>query len=203
MIPTHCIFLLQPCSLASFCLCHFQNQCHRHLSWPLNGKEGAGGRGRGARGVNKWNINTPVSPNPLSMPSWGYWAEGPISGPSEPCKQHCQNPAPSRAHWLTLQTLCGGGYQAGWPVAGCCFREVRSVSNHSLSRLHGWTGRDAPKARGSVSIRSQVTRGRHTSVIARGGAENVLSAFKLGFLTLSLYVGLSVCTISFVLLSAQ
>lgn len=82
---------------------------------------------KGRRGGNKWNINTPVSPYPLSMPSWGYWAEGPISGPSEPCKQHCQNPAPSRPHWLTLQTLCGGdigpagqSLAAAWEKYGAC-----------------------------------------------------------------------------------
>lgn len=90
-------------------LCLLQNQCHGHLSWPLWG-------GRGGQQVEHKHT---CLPHPLYQPSWGCWAEGPISSPSEPGNQHCQAQLPVEHAGLTLQTVCGDIGQAGRP-AGCC-----------------------------------------------------------------------------------
>lgn len=47
---------------------------------------------------NKWNINTPFSLLFFYLFTKGCWAEGPISGLSETCKQHCQAQFPVE-HW--------------------------------------------------------------------------------------------------------
>lgn len=119
-LPFLCLFLwLQP----------LQNHCHGHLSCPV-----WGGREGGGQQVEHKHT---CLPHPLYLPSWGCWAEGPISGPSEPCNQHCQAQIPVEHTGLTLQTVCGdigqAGRLVGW-LAGC-WKEAWSMSNSSQSLL--------------------------------------------------------------------
>lgn len=106
-------------------------------------------------------------PHPLFLPSWGCWAEGPISSPSEPCNQHCQAQLPVEHTGLTLQTVCG---DTG--PAGCCCRAGGKHGAYQTTASLSWgpTRLDGPDALRRVwaeSIHRQVTGGRHTSMIAR------------------------------------
>lgn len=127
-------------------------------------------------------------PHPLHLPSWGCRAEGPISGPSEPCNRLCQTQLPVEHAGLTVQTVCegsGAGWPAGWVAAAAGGKHGACQTAASLSP--GGGPRPAGRTRcsqASESICSQVIRGHHTSVVAEEGAwQTVLSAFKLRLLT--------------------
>lgn len=56
-------------------------------------------------------------PHPFYLPSWGWWAEGTISSPSEPCNQDCQAQLPqSTPGWHAKR--CAGKLGS---LAGCCY----------------------------------------------------------------------------------
>lgn len=107
----------------------------------------------------------------------------PVSSTAKPCSQQGSLADTPNGVW-EYQAGCAG-WLAGWlearPVAGCCCPALRlqgsaervkpqAVSAARLDRP------DTPEARGSESIRSQVTRGRRTSAIAKeGGGERMCS----------------------------
>lgn len=127
--PSHVPF----CSLSGSLL--LLSQWQGHLSWPL----------RERRGGNKWNINTPVSLPPLYLASWGCWAQSPISGPSEPCNQHCQAQFPADTlGWHSKWRVGTLGRLAGRLTATAAVLEgsMEHVKPPSVSpgAPHGWTG---------------------------------------------------------------
>lgn len=139
-IPSHPIFLSLPPSHVPFLFplsdslsLRLQNQCHGHPSRPL-----WGGGGGGQQVEHKHTC----LPHPLYLPSWGCWAEGPISGPSEPCNQHCQAQLPVEHTGLTLQTVCVEIGQTGRPR---WLLPLEGIMEHvrpqpvSPGAQHGWT----------------------------------------------------------------
>lgn len=119
-----------PCPLISLCLrlCLFQNQCHRHLSWTLWG------------GQQVEHKHTCL-PHPPCLPSWGCWAEGPISGPSEPCNQHCQTQFPVElTGWHSKRCVgISGRLASRWLLLEGSMEHVKPQPV-SPGAPQGWTG---------------------------------------------------------------
>lgn len=82
-------------------------------------------------------------PHPLHQPSWSCWAEGPISGPSEPCNQHCQTQLPVEHIGLTLWCVGTLGRLVGRLAAAAVLEgSMEHVKPQPVSpgAPHGWTG---------------------------------------------------------------
>lgn len=106
-------------------------------------------------------------PHPLCLPSWGCWAEGPISGPSEPCNQRCQTQLPVElTGWHSKRSVGTTRRLAGRRLL--LEGSVEHVTQQPLSLLGLCMARQAwcSQARGSESIRSQLMRGHRTLMMA-------------------------------------
>lgn len=99
-------------------------------------------------------------PHPVCLPSWGCRAEGPISGPSEPCNQRCQTQLPVElTGWHSKRIRqAGQSPAAAWGKHGAC--QTAASLSWGSARL------DRPGALRLVGL-SQVTRGHRTSMMAR------------------------------------
>lgn len=142
-IPSHHIFLsLPPSHVPFFSFVWFSVSAFAKIN-VMDICPGLCGEGEGGQQVEHKHT---CLPHPLYLPSWGCWAEGPISGPSEPCTQHCQAQLPVEHTGLTLQTACGNTGQAGRPSGWLLLLLLEGSMEHvkpqpaSPGAPHGWTG---------------------------------------------------------------
>lgn len=142
------------------------------------GEEGGGG---GVGGGQQVEHKHTCLPHPLCLPSWGCWAEGPISSPSEPCNQHCQTQLPvGLTGWHSKQCMGILGRLAScWLLLEGSMEHVKPQPVSPGIPLC-WTDLALSGSWVWIDLQPSHETPPHISD-SKEGAQNVLSAFKLRF----------------------